>query len=172
MRFLPSLGLAIVLAPASLFAQLVIPNQTVTAQLTGYQEVPAVSSDASGTFMGVVNLAAAGPNYVAYAMQWSNLSSSAVPTEIDLSFGQENVNGGTLTVICGGDAGHLPCQNGIARGRINPSDLLVVNNQNIGTGDFDKFLRALFAGKVYVTIKTSTVPTGEIRGQIKADAFR
>ncbi len=170
MRFLPSLGLAIVLAPASLFAQFAT-NQNLSATLSGYQEVPAVSSDGFGYFTGVISISDTGAS-MSYQMQWSNLSDNVAPYEIDLQFGQENVNGGVLTVICGGGGGHLPCQKGIARARINPGDLLAIPNQNIATGDYDKFLRALFAGKVYVNIKTTRIPSGEIRGQIKANAFQ
>ena len=59
MRLLSALGLVLVLAPVPMFAQLGT-NQVVTGTLTGYQEVPAVSSDATGYFTGVVRLSSTG----------------------------------------------------------------------------------------------------------------
>jgi CHRD domain len=74
--------------------------------------------------------------------------------------------------MCGGGNPFGCPNNGKIKGVINIGDLRNLPEQNIARDDFDKFLRALFAGKLYVQIKTTRVPTGEIRGQIKPLAFQ
>jgi len=170
MRFLRSLGLAVVLAPTSLFAQFGT-TQNFTATLTGYQVVPAVSTDAVGSFVGVLDLSTSSAEIV-YSLSYSGLADPSAPTEIDVRFGQENANGGILYVLCGSGGGHAPCPRRLLRGALGPYGLHTVNNQNIAFDDFDKFLRALFAGKIYIDVHTTRVPSGELRGQIKAQAFQ
>lgn len=171
MRLLSALGLVLVLAPGPMFAQLGT-NQAVTATLTGYQEVPAVSSDGIGYFNGVVRLSSSGATSLLISLQWSNLSDPGAPTSIDIRFAQEGVNGGQVITLCGGGNPYGCPTNGKISGVINPGDLRNLPVQNIAFDDFDKFLRALFAGKLYVQIKSTRVPTGEIRGQIKPLAFQ
>jgi hypothetical protein len=51
MRKFSLIALALLLAPLAAHAQLASANPVLTATLTGYQEVPAVSTDARGTFI-------------------------------------------------------------------------------------------------------------------------
>ena len=94
-------------------------------------------------------------------------------TQAHIHFGQENVNGAIIAPLCGPGSKVPTCpQNGVLTGTITPADILVISTQNIGTDDYDKFERALFAGKTYVNIHTTRVSTGELRGQIYADALQ
>ena len=172
MRFLSSLGLVLALTPVSLLAQLGT-NQNVVATLTGYQVTPAVSTDAVGTFRGTLSLSATSAE-IRYTLRYSNLAIPHSTTAIHIHFAQENVNGGILIYLCDNAAGGgVPTcpTNGRLTGTITPADLQTVNNQNVAFDDFDKFLRAMFAGKLYIDVHTTRVPSGEIRGQIKAEAF-
>jgi hypothetical protein len=171
MRFLPSLGLVLALTPASLLAQLGT-NQNVSATLTGYQVTPAVSTDAIGTFRGTLSLSATSAE-IRYTLRYSNLAIPHSTTAIHIHFAQENVNGGILIYLCDNAAGGgVPTcpTNGRLSGTITPADLQTIN-QNVASDDFDKFLRAMFAGKLYIDVHTTRLPNGEIRGQIKAEAF-
>ena len=83
------LGLAALTGPMSAQAQ------TVHASLSGYQEVPAVSSLASGSFSAKIDEAA---GTIHWQLSYSDLQADALQSHIH--FGQHSVNGGISAFFC------------------------------------------------------------------------
>ncbi|MBA2643704.1 MAG: CHRD domain-containing protein [Actinobacteria bacterium] len=131
-------------------------------RMTGYQEVPSVSSlHAKGT----IELSIHGST-IDYRLSYSGLSSSAVAAHIH--FGQRDVNGGVSAFLCsGGDKPACPAS-GTVTGTIDAADVIGPAGQGIAAGEIGELIAAIKAGVTYANVHTSIFPGGEIRGQIKA----
>jgi hypothetical protein len=133
------------------------------ARLAGVQEVPVVSSGASGEFEARIE-----DDTVSYKMSYEGLEGgNTLFAHIHLA--QRNVNGGVMTFLCGGGTKPTPCPNveGTVEGTIAAADILALATQQVPAGGFDEFLAALRNGTAYVNVHTTASPGGEIRGQIK-----
>ena len=75
---------------------------TVRALLTGYQEVPAVSSNGVGQFDAQLS---DDKTKINFKLQWKNLEGASI-TNADLRFGQFSVTGGVVALLCGIGAPH------------------------------------------------------------------
>ena len=148
--------------------------RAVRATLIGYQEVPSVSTVAGGKFKANIN---EDNTEVEYELSYSNLEGAVQQAHIH--FGQTGVNGGITVFLCtnlgNGPAGTQPCPAApatitgtITAADISPDILATVNAraQGMGTGEFDEFLEALSAGKLYVNVHSETFLGGEIRSQL------
>ena len=147
-------------------------GRNLRAKLTGFQEVPAISTGASGTFAGTINEAG---DTINFTLKYSNMSSAAAASHIHL--GQAGVNGGVMAFLCGG--GSKPaCPAGntdtvvTVTGTIVATDVLAVPAQGIAAGEFAEFLKAIRAGVTYANVHTAGAPNGlfpggEIRGAIR-----
>jgi CHRD domain len=139
-------------------------KQNIKANLTGFQEVPAVSSFGSGTFTAVIDDA----QTITYELSFGGLNSPTLFAHIHL--GQRGANGGVSAFLCGG--GDKPaCPTGGATdtvsGVIDAADVIGPAGQGIAAGEFDELVRAIRAGVTYANVHSMTQPGGEIRGQIK-----
>jgi hypothetical protein len=140
--------------------------------LTGYEEVPAISTDAFGTFHARIN----NGNTISYELSYTALSGDVQQAHIH--FGQPGVNGGISVFLCtnlgNGPAGTKPCPPGPATisGTINPSNVIGPTDQGIGPGEFSELLAAIEAGRAYANVHSSTHPAGEIRAQLQPVARR
>ena len=65
-------------------------------QLTGYEEVPAVSTDASGRFQAKVH---SGGEAITYRLRYRDFEDKTV-TQSHIHFGQRSVNGGISVFLC------------------------------------------------------------------------
>lgn len=134
------------------------------ARLSGYQEVPSISTTGSGTLRVKVNEA----GNIEYTLTYSGLGTAA--SGAHLHFAQPGVNGGVLASLCG--AGTTPltaCPAGAAgtvSGTIEATDIQAIAAQGIAAGDLAAALRAMRAGVTYANVHTATFGLGEIRGQI------
>lgn len=132
------------------------------AGLTGYEEVPAVSTTGTGT----VRLEIQG-EAIAYAINYSAIEGGAALAS-HIHFGQRSVNGGVIAFLCGG--GNKPActsPSGSFSGMITPTDIIGPGGQGIeGAGSFAEVVRALRAGVVYANVHSTRWPGGEIRGQL------
>lgn len=144
------------------------PSKGVTARafLTGYQEVPAVSSKGIGQFDAKLS---DDKTKINFKLQWKNLESTTFTTA-DIRFGQFSVNGEQVALLCGetlpacGDSAA-----GSIEGSIGASDILGPKAQGIDPADttvFEEVLKAIATGNTYVNIHTDKFPQGEIRGQV------
>ena len=75
------------------------PSKGVTARalLTGYQEVPAASSQGIGQFDAKLS---EDKTKINFKLQWKNLEGGSITTA-DIRFGQFSVNGGQVALLCG-----------------------------------------------------------------------
>jgi hypothetical protein len=136
-------------------------GQSFSALLTGYREVPAVNSPASGSLTAVVN---AGQTSIAYTLTYSGFTSA--PSAAHLHFAQKGVAGGVVAFLCGG-GGKPDCPpSGTVSGTITAADIQAVPAQGIAAGDLTSVLRAMRAKRIYVNVHTPNFPNGEIRGQV------
>lgn len=143
------------------------------AHLRGFQEVPVVSTVATGEFRGVIN-----PSDTAIAFEFSYSGLQGKVTQAHIHVGQRSVNGGIVIWFCQtttnpGPAGTPTCTDGSGHftGTITSANVVAPTgantSQQIGNGDFDKVLEAIRAGKAYANVHSDLSPGGEIRGQIK-----
>jgi hypothetical protein len=140
-----------------------------SAKLTGFQEVPAISTAASGTFRATLD-----GEELSYTLSYSGIEGgTAFAAHIHL--GQPGVNGGISAFLCGGgDKPACPATEGTVAGVIDPADIVGPAGQGIAPGEFDELIRAMRAGVTYANVHSMgatpplpSFPGGEIRGQIK-----
>lgn len=136
------------------------------ARLTGFQEVPSLSTTGRGSFEAKVK-----KDSIEYELRYRGLSAPALQSHIHL--GQRGVAGDISAFLCGGD-GKPACPPGtsdtaVVKGTIVAADVIGPTDQGIEAGELDEVLRALRRGFTYANVHTSTFPPGEIRGQIKRD---
>jgi len=140
-------------------------KKNVKANLTGFQEVPAVSSFGSGSFTAMIDTDA---QTITYELSYGGLNSTAMAAHIHL--GQRGANGGVAAFLCGGgDKPACPAGTGgteTVSGVIDAADVIGPSGQGIAPGEFDELVRAIRAGVTYANVHTMTQPGGEIRGQI------
>jgi hypothetical protein len=147
----------------------------VKAQLDGYQEVPAVSTVATGTFVAKINERR---GIIEYTLAYSDLESNAQQAHIH--FGRPGTNGGVSVFLCTnlGNAplgvpnpvGACPLVSGVVEGVIEAGDVVGPGSQGIGPGELEELLDAIAAGATYVNVHSENFPAGEIRGLVRRGA--
>jgi hypothetical protein len=148
--------------------------RALNAKLVGYQEVPAISTTGGGKFVANVN---AQNTEIQYELSYSGLEGDV--SQAHIHFAQTGVNGGISVFLCSnlgnGPAGTQACPDAPATitGTITADDISPdiaatagARSQGLGTGEFDEFLKALRAGKLYVNVHSDVYPGGEIRSQL------
>jgi hypothetical protein len=145
----------------------------LTAKMTGYEEIPTLSTSATGTFKASINSAG---NAISYTEQYTgpfdaNAAGGTV-TQSHIHFGARAVSAGISAFLCSnlgnGPAGTPACPtpSGTVSGVITAAQVIGPTGQGISPGEFAELLRAIRAGAAYVNVHTTTFPAGEIRGQI------
>jgi hypothetical protein len=149
-------------------------DDKVRARMSPSQEVPAVSSQASGDFEARIE-----DNQVTFKFTYEGLEGgNSLFAHIHL--GQRTANGGVMTFLCGGGTKPTPCPNGsgTVEGTITGADIIGLATQQVPSGAvdaaaaFQEFVRALRNGTAYANLHTTASPGGEIRGQIRVDNGR
>ena len=141
--------------------------------LTGYEEVPAVSTAAGAEVK--VEVSRDGTE-IRYRLRYRNLEGSVTQSHIHL--GQEDVNGGVSVFFCSnlgnGPVGTQPCPPAPATvtGTLRAADVVGPAPQGIAPGEFEELIRALRAGVTYANVHSSTFPGGEVRGQLDREHDR
>jgi CHRD domain len=149
-------------------AAMAVSNPNVKATLTGYQEVPAVSSDADGKFEAKVSR---GDGPIRYELRYRRVPDV---TQAHLHFAQTAVDGGIVVFICSnldnGPKGTPECPEGRATltGVARADDVIDgAVDQGIAAGELDEVKAAIRAGAVYANVHSDEFPGGEIRGQLR-----
>jgi hypothetical protein len=142
------------------------------AKMVPMEEVPVVSSQASGEFEARIE----SDSLISFKMSYEGLEGGPI-LFAHIHLGQKGVNGGVMAFLCNNTpAGPQPraCPAGPAtvEGTITPADILPLATQQVAANGFDEFVRALRNGTAYANLHTTASPAGEIRGQIKVDRFR
>ena len=164
---LASLGLLLLNSPVS-------AQNNLRAELESFQEVPAVSSPASGQFRAKVIK----NTTIEYTLSYKGLEADATQSHIHI--GQRSVNGGIVSVpLSGSSSGphgscaECPAREGSVTGTLTSANL-APNTGAQGQGiegataeNFAELLRAIRDDVAYVNVHTTKFAGGEIRGQIR-----
>lgn len=158
------LSLTLASAPA------VSAAETVFTRLSGFQEVPAISTEASGDFLAVID---EDEGVITFALAYEDLESDVLMAHIHL--GQAGVNGGIIAWLCTTPAAPAEApeetqtcpQSGVVTGTIRAADVVGPDDQALDPGELDELIEAIRAGVTYANVHTETFPGGEIRGQIR-----
>jgi hypothetical protein len=163
-----AMGVAAVGVVVTAAAAVAGDHARLKTSLTGYEEVPAISTAGNGTFRASLSRSA---DEIRYELNYADLEGGAVQ-QAHIHFGQMSVNGGISVFLCtnlgNGPAGTQACPPPPASitGTITPDDVIGPGGQGIAAGDFDELVSALRSGLAYANVHTATWPGGEIRGQI------
>jgi len=136
------------------------------ARLGGLEEVPSVSTDASGSF--IVNLI---DSVLDYRIRYDGIATPVLFAHIHL--GQARTNGGVAAFLCdntgGAPAGTPACpqMGGEVTGSVSAEDVIGPEDQGIAPGEFEELVAALREGATYANVHSEAFPAGEIRGQIR-----
>jgi hypothetical protein len=148
-------------------------SKNVRGQLIGYEEVPSVSTAASGEFDARI----VDESTIEYTLSYTGLEGAVQQSHIH--FGQLSVNGGISVFLCtnlgNGPAGTQPCPASPATitGTITAADVSPAIpatagavTQGIAAGEFAELLAAIRASATYANVHTTRWPGGEIRAQL------
>lgn len=151
-----------------------LAGETINARLSGYDEVPAVSTTGSGEFRARVSPDGAG---IEYELTYSGIEGDV--SQSHLHVGRRSTNGGISVWICGNPelltvtppAGTQRCpESGSVSGTITASNVVGPAPQLVTAGEFEELLAAIRVGAVYVNVHSTSVPGGEIRGQLRGSS--
>jgi len=165
-----AIGVAVIGAVATGTAAVAGDHGRLHTSLTGYEEVPALSTNADGSFKATI---ARGGEAIDYELRYEDIESNVLQAHIH--FGQEGVNGGVSAFLCSNLAAPPPgtqaCPPPPARitGTITAAQVVGPDVQGIGAGELNELVRALRAGVAYANVHSATYPGGEIRGQLDDD---
>ena len=142
--------------------------------LTGYEEVPSVSTRANGQFNARI---ARDGKAIDWELSYSDLEGAVQQSHIHV--GNVGVNGGISVFLCSnlgnGPAGTQACPAppAVISGRIFAADVSPnipatqgARTQGVNTGEIEELIAAMRAGATYVNSHTSLWPGGEVRSQI------
>ncbi len=145
--------------------------------LNGYEEVPAISTGADGSFRASLNR---NQDEISWVLTYSGPFNGDTVAQAHIHFGQLSVNGGISVFLCSnlnnGPAGTQACpqpepgKRVVLTGTAKAADVIGPAAQGIAPGEFAELVRAMRAGATYANIHTTPQhPGGEIRGQISDD---
>jgi hypothetical protein len=140
---------------------------TVRADLSGFQEVPAISTVASGRFRAFIDTKA---NTITWKLNYDGLEGAVQQSHVH--FGQLSVNGGVSFFLCSnlanGPAGTQTCPEGPAEltGVITPDLVVGPAGTGIEAGAMAEIVAAIRNGTAYANVHSAKWPGGEIRGQL------
>ena len=159
----------------ALFVALAAPTlaraERIAATLSGYEEVPVVSTLASGEFRAMIDR---DDQNIDYELTYSGLQGTVLQAHIHVA--QLSVNGSIVIWLCGtatnpGPAGTQACpQSGTITGTIAAANVIAgaTASQQLTAGDLAEVIAAIRVGVAYVNVHTNLSPGGEIRGQTRA----
>jgi hypothetical protein len=152
----------------------------ISELLIGYEEVPSVSTGASGQFDARISN---DESAIDWELSYSDLEGAV--QQGHLHFGNVGVNGGISVFLCtnlgNGPAGTQPCPAPPATitGTILAADVspnipatAAARTQGLNTGEMDELIRAIRGGSIYVNVHSTTWPGGEIRSQLDGNSSR
>ena len=144
-------------------------GDSLSVKLTGYEEVPAVSSPATATFTATV---ADDESAITWKLNYAGLVGAVQQAHIH--FGQKGVVGAISVFLCtnlgNGPPGTPPCTAPPAElsGTIDAADVVNLGaSQGLAAGELGELIDAIDAGVAYVDVHTTIWPGGEVRAQLK-----
>lgn len=168
---LPSRAAACACA-AALLAVVTASAETVKVHLKGFEEVPSVSTAASGELRLKIDDRA---GTIAYELTYEGLQGTVTQSHIHV--GQPGVAGGISIWLCQTATNPAPAavaaatpqcpQAGTVTGTLTAASVVGPLPQLVTAGQLDEVIDAIRAGVAYGNVHSSAVPGGEIRGQLK-----
>lgn len=167
MKKLAMITALLVALPASTAAR----AERIQATLTGYEEVPAVSTVATGEFRAMISN---DDQFIDYELTYSGLQGDVRQAHVHVA--QRSVNGSIVIWLCQtaafnpGPAGTQECPaSGTITGTIAAANVVAgAATQQLAAGEIAEVIAAMRAGAAYVNVHTNLSPGGEVRGQIRA----
>lgn len=160
------LPLALVAVAAALPLSAAADDNKFKAEITGYQEIPTLSTPAHGRFKARYDKATA---TLTYELSYDDID----PTQAHIHLGARAFSGGISIFLCtnlgNGSAGTPLCPPGPATvtGTRQAADVVGPTAQGIAAGELDEVIEAMREGATYVNLHTVAFPGGEARGQVK-----
>jgi CHRD domain-containing protein len=151
-----------------------VKAEQIGAVLTGYEEVPSVSTTANGEFTATV---APDGEVIQYTETYSGLQGTVTQSHIHV--GQLAVNGSVVIFLCQTAANRDPTglapkcpQEGTVSGQITSANVIAgsTETQQLAARDLAAVVTAIRAGAAYANVHTNVSPGGEIRGQLRVIA--
>jgi hypothetical protein len=152
-------------------------DEKIKTRLTGFQEVPSVSTVASGELE--ITISRHG-DFIDFELSYSGLQGPVRQAHIHVA--QRSVNGAIVLWLCQTALNPAPdsvamrvqqCpQEGTVTGRLFAEDVVPPQPpsspapQQIVDGELDEVIAAIHGGVAYVNVHTTPSPGGEIRGQL------
>ncbi len=161
----------LVISTAVLAAGFTQGFKSLRERLIGYEEVPAVSTVASGEFRARIS---DDETALDYELSYADLEGAV--TQAHIHFGQRGVNGGISVWLCGNPgpgvtppAGTPACPPSPATvtGTLTAANVVGPAGQGIAAGEFAELVAAIRAGKTYANVHSTKFPGGEVRSQIE-----
>jgi hypothetical protein len=167
-RLAAAVGVVAALAVAVVAIAAANGDHGIREKLTGYQEVPALSTTGQGKFRATIDRK---KNEIHYVLTYSGLETPA--TQSHIHFENKTNNGPIVVFLCSnlgnGPPGTQACpaNGGTISGTIRPVDVGAgASAQGLAAGEFDELVRAIKAGATYVNVHSTGRPGGEIRAQL------
>jgi len=146
-----------------------LSHEDLNTRLKGHEEVPSVSSAATGRFKAQIDKAS---NTLRYEISYTGLEGDVRQSHVHI--GQRGVNGGITLWLCQTTFNPSPVastptcvQAGTVSGVLSAADVVGPAGQGIAPTEFAEVLAAIRAGVAYVNVHSSKFPGGEIRGQLR-----
>jgi len=145
-------------------------GREIRERLTGYEEVPTLSTPAKGKFKARVSRFS---ETITYELSYRGFESDV--TQAHIHFGARATNGGISVWLCGNPSATItpppgtptcPLREGAVIGELGPADVVGPAGQGIGPGEFDELVDAIRAGVTYANVHTMNRGGGEIRAQL------
>ena len=162
---------SLVISAAALVMGFTQGFKSIREFLTGYEEVPSVSTVASAEFRARIS---DDDTALDYELSYADLEGAV--TQAHIHFGQRGVNGGISVWLCGNPgpgvvppAGTPACPPPPATvtGTLTAANVVGPAGQGIAAGEFAELVAAIRAGKTYANVHSTKFPGGEVRSQIE-----
>ena len=147
-------------------------NRLISARLVGINEVPSVSTGASGRFKATISR---DEQSIDYELSFSGLQGVVAQSHIHIA--RKDVNGGIVLWLCKGTSSPTDpaisaltpvCpQEGTVTGTLTAANVTPVATQQIAANELDEVIALIREGAAYANVHTAPSPGGEIRGQIR-----
>jgi CHRD domain-containing protein len=148
-------------------------SQFRASALVGYEENPDISTVARGRFEVSID---DDDETISYRLSYQRLEGGVQQAHVH--FAKRGVNGGITLFLCSnlgnGPAGTPECpQTGTVQRTVEAAAIVAPGvtagtpaGQGLEAGNFDEFVAALRAGRLYANVHSEKWPGGEIRAQI------
>jgi hypothetical protein len=168
MRALPIAVLALVLSGVGIAAFAANSPNDLNADLTGYQEVPTLSSSGTATLQARISNDESSVDWV---LSYDALEAPVTQSHIHLA--APAINGPIVVFFCtnlgNGPAGTQACPPPPATisGTFTSADVLAAGTIGLEAGNLAELIRAIRAGATYANVHSTLRPGGEVRGLIR-----